>query len=373
MGKQAFNGLETSDLHRVRRFHKKQIGGEIEMKNLLKITALLLALVLALVGCSEDEGSSAATKESSEKKSNGKQLVLDLSIPEPEGAKFDVTAKAFKEELERLTANGMTVKIHYNNSLGGEREVFELLGMGSLDMTVQSAGPMGNWVKEFNMFDLPFLFDNREHAHNVLDGEVGKELSRKFEESANVKVLGWVENGFVSTSSNNAINTADDVKGLKIRVQENELQIDAWKAYGADATPMAWTEVFTGLQQGVIDGHSNSLATIQTSKIFEVQSHVALLEDRFSPGPIAISKITFDKLTPEQQEAVVKAAEYAQPIGRQANEDKVAEAKAFLEDKGIIITEPDKETFKSKTEAVYEKWAPLIGPEIIEKIRNHEY
>lgn len=340
------------------------------MKNKFKIMTIMATLALALSGCAEKK---ADDKDGATGSSVGKEIVLDLSIPEPEGAKFDLTAIAFKEELERLTDNQMTVKVHYNNSLGGEREVFELMGMGSLDMAVQSAGPMGAWVKGFDVFDLPFLFDNRDHAHAVLDGEIGDELARKFEDEANVKVLGWVENGFVATSSNKPINDAEDVKGLKIRVQENEMQIDSWKAYGADATPMAWTEVFTGLQQGVIDGHSNSLATIQTSKIFEVQSHVALLGDRFSPGPIAISKIVFDKFTPEQQEAIIKAAEYAEPIGRQANEDKVIEAAEFLKEQGIIFTEPDKETFKAKAISVYEKWGSKIGQELIDDIRNYQY
>ncbi|ONK21825.1 TRAP transporter substrate-binding protein [Bacillus sp. VT-16-64] len=330
-----------------------------------KIILFGLILLLTISGCGNSAGKSAKGKSD--------KVVLSLSIPEPEGAKFDVAAKAFKEKLEELTDGEMTVTIHYNNELGGEREVFELMGMNSLDMSIQSSGPMGNWVKEFNMFDLPFLFENREHVYATLEGEVGKELSQKFEEEANVKILGWVENGFVATSSNSAINSVEDVNGLKIRVQENELQIDTWNAYGADATPMAWTEVFTGLQQRVIDGHSNSLATIQTSKIFEVQSHVALLEDRFSPAPISISKAKFDSLTKEQQDAIVQAAEHTEPIGRKANEDKIKEAREFLEENGIQFTEPDKEQFKKKTESVYKKWAPQIGEEIIKKVQNLDY
>ncbi|OKL36420.1 TRAP transporter substrate-binding protein DctP [Domibacillus mangrovi] len=338
------------------------------MKKLLKVTSLAAALSLGLAGC----GASSDSANDSEK-DTGKQIVLDLSIPEPEGAKFDIAAKAFKEELENLTDDQMSVKIHYNNALGGEREVFELMGINSLDMGIISAGPMGGWVTEFNMFDLPFLLDNREHAYAVLDGEIGDELSQKFEDAAQVKVLGWVENGFVATSSNNAINSVKDVKGLKVRVQENEVQIDTWKAFGADPTPMAWTEVFTGLQQGVIDGHSNSLATIQSSKIYEVQSHVALIEDRFSPAPIAISKGIFDGLTEDQQEAVLKAAEYAEPIGRQANQDKIAEASEFIQKEGVVITEPDRESFKAKVEPVYEKWAPKIGEDMIDRVQNFEY
>lgn len=342
------------------------------MRNYLRVLMLLFVATIVLAACGGNEEASGS-EEGSGEEGNGEQIVLDLSIPEPEGAKYDVTAKHFKEELEKLTNDKMTVKIYYSNALGGEKEVFELMGNNSLDMAIQSAGPMVNWVEEISVFDLPFLLDNREHAHAVLDGEVGDELAQKFEETANVKVLGWVENGFVATSSNKAINSVEDVKGMKIRVQENELQIDAWNAFGAAPTPMAWTEVFTGLQQGVIDGHSNSLATIQTSQIFEVQSHVALLEDRYQPGPIAISKQSFESLSPEHQEAVVKAAEATVPVGRDANQQKIDEAYDFLVEQGIEITEPDKESFKALAEPVYEKWGPIIGEDLIEKVRNTEY
>jgi len=338
------------------------------MKKLLKLSSIITVLSLALIGCGSGSGN---TTDKNAAKSE--PIIFDLSIPEPEGAKFDIAAKAFKEELERLTNQQLSVKIHYNNTFGGEREVYEMMGMNTFDMGINSTGPIGNWVKEFNMFDLPFLFENKQHAYAVLDGEIGHELAKKFEEAANVKILGWVENGFVSTSSNKAINKVEDVSGMKIRVQENEVQIDTWKAYGADATPMAWGEVFTGLQQGVIDGHSNSLATIKSSKIYEVQSHVAMLEDRYSPATIAISKGLFDSLSPEQQDAVLKAAKYAVPIGRKANQEKIDEARAFLKEEGIQITNPDIESFKAKIKPVYDKWAPQIGKEFIDKVKTNKY
>lgn len=340
----------------------------IKMKKNLRLVILLGVLALFLAAC----GGNSDAEESGDSGS-GDQIVLGLSIPEPKGAKFDVAAQAFKEKLEELTDNEMSVKVYYSNALGGEKEVFELMGNNSLDMAIQSAGPMVNWVEEISIFDLPYLLDSREHAHAVLDGEIGDELATKFEESANVKVLGWVENGFVATSSNNAINSIEDVEGLKIRVQENELQIDTWTAFGAAPTPMAWTEVFTGLQQGVIDGHSNSLATIQTSQIYEVQSHVALLEDRYQPGPIAISKQKFDSLSSEHQEAVLEAAEHTVPLGRQANQDAVDAAHDFIVENGVEVTKPDKESFKAATESVYEKWAPVIGEELIDRVVNFEY
>ncbi|WPK12826.1 TRAP transporter substrate-binding protein DctP [Lysinibacillus louembei] len=334
------------------------------MKKLIMVMmSALLIVILAACGSDKKEGADGA----------GKQVVLDLSIPEPEDAKFGLTAKKFKEEIEKLTDNQVTVKIHSNNSLGGEREVFELMGMGSADMAIQSVGPVGNWVKEFNVLDLPFIFESREHAYSVLDGEIGEDLSSKFETEGNVKTLGWLENGFVATTSNNAINSVEDVKKMKIRVQENEIQIDTWKAFGAEPTPMAWTEVFTGLQQGVIDGHSNSLATIQSSKIFEVQDYVAELGDRFSAATVSISTKTFNSLTPEQQEAVIEAGKVAAEFGRQANQDKINEAREFLLENGNQITEPDKESFKATVTSVYEKWAPKLGEELIEKIQNTSY
>lgn len=339
------------------------------MKKLLILLVGLTALFI--VGCSSDESGGSETKAVSG--SASEQIVLDLSIPEPEDAKFGITANALKEELEKLTDNQVTVKIHANNALGGEREVFESMKLGSVDLAVQSAGPMGNWVPAFNVFDLPFLFDSRDHVYAVLDGEIGKELNQKFEEETNVKILGWVENGFVATTTNEPINSVEDVEKLKIRVQENEIQIDTWKAFGAEPTPMAWTEVFTALQQGVIDGHSNSLATVKSSKIYEVQDYVAEIEDRFSAAPIAVSTATFDRLSSEHQEALLQAAEAAVKVGRQANIDKVEEAREFLTSEGNQITQPDKESFKAKVEPVYEKWGPILGEELIEKIRNTSY
>lgn len=332
---------------------------------------LMTMVIFMLAACSGDK--EEKPKDTGSKEGTGKQVVLDLSIPEPEDAKFGLTAKAFQEELEKITDGQMTVKIHPNNSLGGEREVFESMGMGAVDMAIQSAGPMGNWNQEFNILDLPFLFDNREHVYAVLDGEIGDELNAMFEEAANVKILGWIENGFVATTSNQPIQKVEDVAKMKIRVQENEIQIDTWKAFGADPTPMAWTEVFTALQQGVIDGHSNSLATIKSSKIYEVQESVALLEDRFSAAPISIGTASFNRLTEEQQKSLVEAAQIAVEKGRQFNQDKIEEARAFLEAEGLTITEPDKDSFKAKVDDVYNKWAPKLGEDLIERIQNYEY
>lgn len=340
------------------------------MKKVFSLLAVLLTAMLVLAACG---GNSSNQAEGEENSGSGAKKTLSLSIPEPADAKFGIAAKAFKDEVEKLTNGEVTVKIHANNELGGEREVFELMSLGSADMAVQSAGPMGNWVNEINVLDLPFLFDNQDHAFAVLDGEVGDDLAKKFEEAAGVKILGWVANGFVATTSNVEINSVEDVEGLKIRVQENQIQIDTWKAFGAEPTPMAWTEVFTGLQQGVIDGHSNSLATVQSSKIFEVQDFVAELEDRFSAANISISLQTFNSLSKEQQEAVIAAGQVATEVGRKANDDKVSEAREFLKEQGNVITNPDKESFKAKTQSVYDKWAPEFGEELLEKIANTKY
>ncbi|MFD2831167.1 TRAP transporter substrate-binding protein [Corticicoccus populi] len=338
---------------------------------------MLFGIVVMILSACGNGGSGDEEAEAGDESSEadpGASVVLDLSIPEPEGAKFDIAAKAMDEKLLELSDGEMSIKVHYNNSLGGEREVIELMSNNSVDMAIQSSGPMINWGQEFALFDLPFLFENLDHAHAVMDSEIGDELAQTFEEATNVKVLGWVENGFVATSSNSLIDTVEDVEGMDMRVQENEIQIDTWEAFGASPTPMAWPEVYTSLQQGVLDGHSNSLATIQTSRIFEVQSHVALIEDRYQPGPIAISKMKFDSLTEEQQGYLEEAAEYAVGIGRQANQDKVDEAYDFLIEEGVEINDDvDKESFMETTDPVYEKWGPRIGEDLIERVRNFEY
>lgn len=338
------------------------------MKKLLSLFSIL-CLIMILGACGNEGSASSAASES------GQMRVFDYSTPLGEGSHHDLGAQKFKEELEKLSDGSLSVKIHYNNALGGEREVVEGMGVNTIDMGVASTGPIGAFVQEVFVFDLPYLFKDLNHAYAVLDGEIGKELGQKIEENANVKLLGWMENGYRSlTNSSLPIRTTADLKGIKHRTQESEVQVDTWKAFGANPTPMAWPEVYTALQQGVIDSQENPIPTIADVRFDEVQDYLSITEHVYSALPLMMSMQLWNSLSEEEQGWVQEAANIAVPYQRQVSKDLTEESINILEENGMeIIRDVDKASFIEATESVYEKWAPKIDSELIDKIKNYSY
>ncbi|MGE6613522.1 TRAP transporter substrate-binding protein [Peribacillus sp. NPDC076916] len=333
-------------------------------RKVLAITAVLSMVVVA--GCGTNQAGGTET--------DGEKRVFDVSLPLGEGSHHDEGLKKFKEELERLTDGRLSVKLHYNNELGGEREITEGMGINTIDMGLASTGPLGSFVKDIYMFDLPYLFKDVNHAYAVLDSEIGEELAKKIEEQANVKVLSWWENGTRhETNSVRAVKTPEDLKGIKHRTQESEVQVDTWRAFGADATPMAWPEVYTGLQQGVIESQENPIPTILDVRFHEVQDYLNLTGHVYSPLPFMMSKQLFDSLSKEEQKAILEAAKLATPAQREASQRLEQEALKQLEENGMELVQPDLDAFRKAVEPVYEKWAPQINEELIDKVRNFQY
>lgn len=346
------------------------------MKKILLFVLFTLTLVLTACGL-ESNGQSTADGGSTVPTSANTEgsIVLNMSLPEGPGTKNDAGAQAFKAKVEELTNNEITVKIHYSNAFGGEREVYEMMGQNTLDLALQSSGPMGTFSEKLYVFDLPYIFKNSAHARATLDGEVGQELAKAFEEAANVKILSWVENGFVVVASTGKeIKTVEDFKNYKIRVQESEVQIDTWEAVGAIPTPMAWTEVFTSLQQGVVDGHDQAIMVLDTGGFYDIQDSITILDHRFVAAPISISLDKFNSLSEEHQKALQEAADYAKEQGRKRIDEMYNESKEFLGSEGgmeiIEFSEEEKAKYLEKTKSVYEKWTPVIGEDLINKINE---
>ncbi|WHH59047.1 TRAP transporter substrate-binding protein [Petroclostridium sp. X23] len=342
------------------------------------VTLLILVLSIALTGCGSKQPNNSGTPSNADAGDNDSakkpEKVFDVSLPLGKDSHHDVGIQKFREELEKRTNGRLSVKPHYNNALGGEREAIEGMMVNTIDMAISSTGPLGGFVKEIFMFDLPYLFKDVNHAYAVLDGEIGDFLEERIAEDANIVVLGWMENG-VRNNTNNVrpLNTPSDLVGIKHRTQESEVQLDTWTALGASATPMAWTEVFTALQQGVIDSQENPLATIREVRFDEVQKYLNLTQHVYSPAPLMISKQLFDTLSPEDQQAMFEAAAVAVPVQRAFNQAQEEEIIKDLEAKGMTVTRPDLEPFRQAVEPVYEKWAPRIDKDLIERVRNYKY
>lgn len=292
--------------------------------------------------------------------------VFDVSLPLGPESHHAVGVLKFGEELDRLSEGRLTIRPHYDNALGAEREVVEGMGFGLIDMGITSTGPMGGFVDDFMLFDLPYIFNNHEQVYTFMDGPHGDALAAKLETDANVKILGWMENGFRHNTNNvRALNTPDDLKGIRHRTQESRVQVDTWTALGADASPMAWTEVFTALQQGVIDSQENPLATIYDVKFYEVQKYLNLTQHVYSPAPLMMGAQLFTSLSEADQAIVEEAAALAVPVQREASQKMEQELIGQLAELGMTVTEPDLDAFREKVQPVIEKWKDTVGPDLI--------
>ncbi|MFC4768073.1 TRAP transporter substrate-binding protein [Effusibacillus consociatus] len=336
-----------------------------------KVFSLLaVASMLTLTACGSGGGEKQNTSASSG--GSGKAVELKIGHTLSDTSHYQKGMEKFKELVESKTNGQVKIKIFPNGSLGGERDMIEGLKVGSIDMVLTSTGPMSGFAPEVTVVDLPFLFRDAEHAHKVLDGKIGTELRNKVESKLSVKTLAWWENGFRNvTNSKRAVNKPEDLKGLKIRTMENDIHMDSFRALGSAPTPMAFTELFTALQQGVIDAEENPVPVIMTSRFYEVQKHLTMTRHFYSPSLMLIAKSKFDGLTDDQKKAIEQAAVEAGKYERQVVQDMEKQYLGDLKNKGMQIVEtPDTKPFMDAVKQVYDKYEPKFGKELIESIRN---
>lgn len=276
---------------------------------------------------------------------------------------------AFADTLAELTDGRIDVAFHYNNSLGGEREVVEGMSINAIQMGIASTGPMGGFLPSFELFDMPYIFQNPDHAYRVLDGDVGEELAEELEEVSNVKILGWMENGFrYLTNTRGPVVEPDDVEGLRHRTQESTAQLDTWRAFGADAMPMAWPEVYTGLQQGVIHSQENPIATIVDMRFDQVQDYLSLTEHVYSPAPLMVSLAYFESFSDHDQQAMIEAGRRATDVQREVSLEMEEEGIEFLEEHGVEVNEIDREAFEEAAQPVIDEWRERLPRNLVQRV-----
>jgi len=202
----------------------------------------------------------------------------------------------------------------------------EGLQLGTIDLVVTSTGPLGGFVSKMFVVDLPFLFRDREHAYKVLDGPIGRELMDAFS-AKGIKGLAFWENGFRQITNNvRPIEKPEDLKGIKLRTMENKVHLAAFRAFGASPTPMAWSEVYTALQQKTIDGQENPVAIIYHQKLVEVQKYLALTRHFYSPTPLLMSLKAFNALPQDTQKIMADTALECATYERNLLRDSLAAA-----------------------------------------------
>jgi len=264
----------------------------------------------------------------------------------------------------------LDARIYGANQLGEERAVVEGMQLGA-GATCHIGGTAihNNFVRRMGVLDLPFMWQGYDHAHKVLDGEVGKTLAKEYE-ARGIKILGWQDSwGYRNVvTTKKEIKTAADLKGLKIRTIQTPTYVAALNAMGASATPMAFGEVYTALQTGVLDGFEHSPPVVFTGKYYEVAKYVALTGHLFGPTVTACSMREWQSFTDKERQVLAEAAKLAQDVNRNLSAQRDAEAIDLLKSKGMIVTTLDKAPLVTAAAPVQDDLAKQIGAEDLLRI-----
>ncbi len=298
---------------------------------------------------------------------------MRISISIPQNSHQGVAIDAFAKEVEKRTEGRYKIQAFYSSSLGAEREATEAVQLGTQELTFTSTGPIPNFVPEVKILDVPFLFRDYTHARAVLDGPIGQELLQKFD-ARGIKALAWGENGFRHmTNSKRSVSAPEDLKGLKMRTMENPVHVQAYKGFGIIPTPMAFSEVFTALQQGTVDGQENPLSVITSAKFDQVQKHLTLTGHVYSPCVFLMNKGAFDKLSAADKTAFLEAAKEGVKANRMRVDSDEKMAVADLRAKGMnVVEQVDKTRFQSTLTPVYADFEKQFGKANLDRIRNYK-
>ncbi len=273
------------------------------------------------------------------------------------------------ERLAELSDGTVRLDIYSNGQLGSERELIELLQIGSLAMTKVSASPMESFVPSMKVFSLPYVFRSHDHFWQVLDSDIGQDLLEAGER-VGLRGLGYYDAGSRSFYTvNTPVKSPEDLSGLKIRVQESQTSMRMVSALGGSPTPISWGELYTALSQGVVDGAENNPPSFYISKHYEVSNYYTLDEHTYVPDVVLISRYIWNSLDARQQswlqQAMDESVDYQKQLWAQATQD----ALEAVEEHGVEIIYPDKTEFMDEVVAMHESYKGEPVYELIQSIK----
>jgi tripartite ATP-independent transporter DctP family solute receptor len=273
-------------------------------------------------------------------------MTLKLGHLANEENPWHLAAVKFGEELSALTDGRIAVEVFPNESLGKEIDLINGMQLGTVDMTITGES-LQNWAPMAALLAVPYAYKSIEHMDEVASGEIGDQIKAQIVEKAQIRPIAHFARGPRNLTSNRAITSPAELDNLKMRVPNVPLFVDTWKALGANPGPMAFSEVFTSLQNGTIESQENPLALIKSASFFEVQSHVNMTEHVRSWIYLTIAESTWNKLSADDQGHVMEAAARAQAYERDLFNASIAADRAFLEEKGMTFVEVDGAAFQA--------------------------
>ena len=343
-----------------------------------KRIALLLAMVMVFsvfaVGCGKDEPAPAEPAEGEEAAAEFPEMNLKMSVSTSDTSTWYKGGEKFAEIVSEKTGGKVKVKVYANEQLssGSQTKGIEQLQNGITDMSFHSTIIYSILDPKFGVVSMPWILPNYEAVDAALAGEAGGEINEILL-SKGIQPLGFGENGYRQlTNSKMAIDEPADLAGMKIRIPGINMYIDLFKELGADPTAMNFSEVFTALQQGTIDGQENPLPVIMSSKLYEVQDYISLWNYSYDPIILGVNQKLFDKMSPELQQIFIDAGKEACAYQIEINRAETEEGVAFLKEKGMEVTELSDEqiaAFQDMMGPVYDKYEEIVGKDLMDAFR----
>tara|TARA_R110002060_G_scaffold70489_4_gene79053 strand:+ start:864 stop:1859 length:996 start_codon:yes stop_codon:yes gene_type:complete len=289
---------------------------------------------------------------------------LDINHPVHKGLVY------LKDELERLSGGEMTIVIYPSSQVGDEREVLELIQIGSMGMTKVSASALETFVPEMKIFSLPYLFRDKTHYWQTLNGEIGKALLDAAE-PFRFKGLGYFDAGSRSFyTTKKKVTSPEDLTGLKVRVMNSQTAVSMVNTMGGAATPVSWGELYTSLQQGVVDGAENNLPSFYYSKHYEVSKYLILDEHTSIPDVIVVGTHLWDKLSTEQKGWLEAAMQSATKYQRELWEKSTTDSLKIVTEAGVQVIKADKTLFEESVQPIYRSLKGSELEALVSKIRD---
>jgi tripartite ATP-independent transporter DctP family solute receptor len=286
----------------------------------------------------------------------------------PDDYPTTLAVKHMSETLKKLTNGKHSINVFAGGKLGTEKDAIEQTKIGAIAMTRVNVAPMNNICSATMVPTMPFLFRSTEHMRKVLDGAIGEEIGKDCEAQGFV-VLAFYDSGSRSIyTAKKQVKSLADVKGLKIRVQQSDLWVALIEAMGANATPMPYGEVYTGLKTGLVDAAENNYPSYESSRHYEVAKYYAKTEHSMAPEVLLFSKRVWDTLSADDQKALRQAAKESVPYMRKLWDEREAKSLATVKAGGAVITEVDKAPFQAAMKPVYDKF--ITDPKLKDMVRR---